>query len=390
MGDGSVRAARARRRARRASPRARHRALHCGHSARSRQNCLSHERTLEIRVARRPDRGLAGLSGGLARERARPPRDRRLRRGRARRALRHPRLHLRRGRHPPAGRAIHAGLRGAHRRLRGHLREQGAPLHGRLPADREAGPLGRRRLGRRASHGAGRRLRSRPGSTCTATTRPRHELRYAFDSGVGHLILDSFDEIELAGPAARPAPAGPDPRDARDQAVDPRLRADRAARLQVRLRARRRARRAGRRAGAGVATPRAGRAARPHRLADLRARALREGDRGDRRFLRARSTSRPSCSTSAAGSASPTCDTDEPPSIDDYVEVKVARRAARLRPGAADPGRAGPLAGRQRRDHRLPGRDRQGDSREFAPTSRSTAGCRTTCGRCSTAPATRR
>jgi diaminopimelate decarboxylase len=26
----------------------------------------------------------------------------------------------------------------------------------------------------------------------------QHELRYAFDSGVGHLILDSFDEIELA------------------------------------------------------------------------------------------------------------------------------------------------------------------------------------------------
>ena len=54
---------------------------------------------------------------------------------------------------------------------------------------------------------------------------------------------------------------------------------------------------------------------------------------------------------------------DEPPSIDAYVEVKVARRRRGLRRGRADPGRAGPLAGRQRRRHRLPGRHGQGDPR---------------------------
>ena len=54
---------------------------------------------------------------------------------------------------------------------------------------------------------------------------------------------------------------------------------------------------------------------------------------------------------------------DEPPSIDAYVDVKVARRRRGLRRGGADPGRAGPLAGRQRRRHRLPGRHRQGDPR---------------------------
>ena len=54
---------------------------------------------------------------------------------------------------------------------------------------------------------------------------------------------------------------------------------------------------------------------------------------------------------------------DEPPSIDAYVDVKVARRRRGLRRGRADPGRAGPLAGRQRRRHRLPGRHRQGDPR---------------------------
>ena len=81
---------------------------------------------------------------------------------------------------------------------------------------------------------------------------------------------------------------------------------------------------------------------------------------------------------------------DEPPSIDAYVDVKVRGVAEVFGDGRADPGRARPLAGRQRRGHRLPGRHRQGDSRASAPTSPSTAACPTTCGRCSTAPATRR
>ena len=36
------------------------------------------------------------------------------------------------------------------------------------------------------------------GSTCTATTSPRDELRDAFDRGVGCLVVDSLDEIALA------------------------------------------------------------------------------------------------------------------------------------------------------------------------------------------------
>ena len=45
---------------------------------------------------------------------------------------------------------------------------------------------------------------------------------------------------------------------------------------------------------------------------------------------------------------------DEPPSIEDYVAVKVDGVAQGLRPAAADPDRARALAGRQCRSHRLP------------------------------------
>ena len=174
------------------------------------------------------------------------------------------------------------------------------------------------------------------------------ELRYAFESGVGHLILDSFDEIELADrlldrpqrvlirvtPGIKPSThdyvqTGP-------------------ARLEVRLRPRRPARRAGGRAGARIGEPRAGRAARPHRLADLRARAVREGDRGDRGLLRvgrprpraAQRRRRPRDRLPGHRRAA----------LDRGLRRgQGPRRAARLRPGAEDPGRAGPLAGRQRR-----------------------------------------
>ena len=52
------------------------------------------------------------LPARLARERARPPRGGGLRRGRAGGALRHARLHLRRGRHARAGPRLHRGVRG--------------------------------------------------------------------------------------------------------------------------------------------------------------------------------------------------------------------------------------------------------------------------------------
>ncbi len=54
---------------------------------------------------------------------------------------------------------------------------------------------------------------------------------------------------------------------------------------------------------------------------------------------------------------------DEPPSIEDYVDVKV-RGVARGLPGlAADPGRARALPGGERRRHRLHGRHGEGDPR---------------------------
>ena len=57
-----------------------------------------------------------------------------------------------------------------------------------------------------------------------------------------------------------------------------------------------------------------------------------------------------------------------------------------LRRGGADPARAGPLAGRQRRRHRSTRSAPSRRSPACAPTSPSTAACPTTCGRCSTAP----
>ena len=81
---------------------------------------------------------------------------------------------------------------------------------------------------------------------------------------------------------------------------------------------------------------------------------------------------------------------DEPPSIDAYVEVKVARRRRGLRRRACgswsspaarwSPTPASPPTG-SARSRRSPA---------SAPTSPSTAACPTTCGRCSTAPATKR
>ena len=54
---------------------------------------------------------------------------------------------------------------------------------------------------------------------------------------------------------------------------------------------------------------------------------------------------------------------DSPPTIDEYVRVMVEGSPRSLRPDAADPDRARPIAGRQRRNHRLHRRDRQGDPR---------------------------
>ena len=71
------------------------------------------------------------------------------------------------------------------------------------------------------------------------------DLGLATEASVGHIVCDSFDEIERLDAHARPPAAGDDPRHPRDQGQHPQLHPDRAARLEVRLRARRRPCRAG-------------------------------------------------------------------------------------------------------------------------------------------------
>ena len=134
------------------------------------------------------------------------------------------------------------------------------------------------------------------------------ELARALDTRVGHIVVNSFEEIaRLAyltdppvpgrsvpgtarpgtgqagtgqagtGQAGRPRPQGAGPRDHRGGGAHPRVRGHRARRPEVRVLA---VLRRGRRGGApGAGLPRAGtrRAALAHRLADLRHRRLRGG-----------------------------------------------------------------------------------------------------------------
>ena len=93
--------------------------------------------------------------------------------------VRHARLHLRRGRHPRPRPRLPRGLRApAATTSRSLYASKAAPFtaaYRRLP---RGGALGRRRLRRRAAHGAARPASTRRGSTCTATTRPSAELRW--------------------------------------------------------------------------------------------------------------------------------------------------------------------------------------------------------------------
>ena len=92
--------------------------------------------------------------------------------------------------------------------------------------------------------------------------------------------------------------------------------------------------------------------ARPHRVPDLRARALPPGDRRARRAGR-RLVHR--WSTSAAASASPTPRRTGRPRSTITSASRWQVRARGLRRRRADPDRAGSLAGRQRRRHRSTG-----------------------------------
>ena len=273
----------------------------------------------------------------------------------------------------------------ARRRLRGRLRQQGASPHRRLPALREEGL-----------------------SVDVASGGELHMALHAgFDPARIHMHGNnkSDEEILFAARAGHRPPgarllrrdralrrlldataAGADPGDPGDQALDPRLHHHRPARLEVRLRARGRARRRGRSSGCSPPTTRPRRAARPHRLADLRARALRAGDRGARRARRrlvqgGQRRRRPRDRLHGRGRAA--------------VDRRLRRRQGARRRRGLRRRPCGSWSSRAARWSPTPASPSTGSapsrrSRGSAPTSPSTAACPTTCGRCSTAPATRR
>ena len=168
----------------------------------------------------------------------------------------------------------------------------------------------RRGLRRRASPGAGRRLR--PGADLHARQqqdpRPSSTTR---SNGAWATSWSTRSTRSTASWRARAARAHA--RHAGNQGQHPLLHPDRPGRLEVRLPARRRAAsgRALRRGGA-----RAARAPRAHRLADLRPRGVRGGGRGARAGW---ASGR--CSTSAAASASPTPRRTSRRAIEDYAEA---------------------------------------------------------------------
>ena len=103
-------------------------------------------------------------------------------------------------------RAYTGGVRLPHRRLRGHLRVEGAPDHGRATAS--CTRRGCRSTSRRAASST---WRWRPASIrkrifMHGNNKTEAELRLAFDAGIGYLVLDSFAEIELAERLLGPAP----------------------------------------------------------------------------------------------------------------------------------------------------------------------------------------
>ncbi len=217
-------------------------------------------------------------------------------------------------------------------------------MHGRLPAVRGRGPVGRRGQRRRATPRPRRRRRAGRASTCTATTSLQADLDYAIEAGVGCIVVDSFDEIErLRGrgvramvrvtPGIRPSThtyiqtGQEDSKFGFGSADVPRA---------VRGLPRRR--------------PRAARAARPHRLAGPRAagvRAAHRGARGPRRLAVAQPRRRARDRLHERRLAA----------ADRGLRRRADAAGARGCHGAV---RAGPLARRQRGRDALHGRDRQG------------------------------
>ena len=168
------------------------------------------------------------------------------------------------------------------------------------------------------------------------------ELREALDAGVGHVVLDSLDELdrlERVAAELRPPPGGADPRHARTWPATP-THAISTGQADSKF---------GFSIGAGARRDRAARRRRPHLRArractstsarscsssSRSARAVR-GDRAARR----RSTS----TTSAAGSGSAYTADQHPPSIEEYVDAIVDALHDELGPGKRlllEPGRA--------------------------------------------------
>ena len=274
-----------------------------------------------------------------------------------------------------------------HRRLRGRLRVEGVAVHRGLPAALGGGASVRRRLRRRA-----RTWRCAAGFDPAADPHARQQQvrgRAALRAraGVGEVIVDNQRDIDLLEELV------PALRDGRRSGCVLR---DHARRQPATRTLRSRPGRPTRSSASGSRTrPRGDRAGAASPRLELLGLHVHIGSqifelepfRGARsRRSRRSATSRSYNLGGGLGIAYGAH--DEPPSIEDYVDAKVGavERADRAR--AAGPRRARARAGRQRRRHALRGRRRQAQRRR--PTSPSTAACPTTCGRCSTARATRR
>ena len=364
----------------------------CGRGAGVRMASMSRDETQQPTRPDRPIRSRARPSTRWGAGSTRPgtARGRRLRLVEVAARVRHPRLHLRPRRHPGPGPRLHRGVQAAD-----------ATSFEVLFASKAAPVTAIYEICQR---GRASRSMSPPAASCTwpcaagfeperiymhGNNKTEAELRYAFESGVGCLVLDSFDEIARADALAGSPAAGPDPAHPGDQALDPLLHPDRASSTR----------------SSASASPTASPAravdavdsSRHLELVGLHAHIgsqifelepYREGDRGAGR-LRPRSRAR-----------------DHQHRWRPRHRLRRRRRAAVDRPlrrgqgrggsrrlfdrRAEDPDRAGPLAGRQRRPDRSTGSAPSRRSRASAPTSRSTAACPTICGRCSTTPATRR
>ena len=287
-----------------------------------------------------------------------------LRRGRAGRRVRHARLHLRRGRHPrraPASTCARSASAPTTSRSSSRARRCPAPPPTRC--SREEG------LSVDVASGGELHMALAAGFDPArihlhGNNKTEAELRYAIEAGVGHLILDSFDEIERLDGAARPPPAGADPDHPGHQGLAPTPTsrpgqedskfgfglADGLAERAVERGARRRATWSW--SGCTpTSAPRSSSSSPTSKAIEVLADFTRSVDL------------QPELLNIGGGLGIAYLDEDEPPSIEDYVDVKVRGVEQRLRPRPADPDRARPLAGRQRRRHRLPGRHRQGDPR---------------------------